>query len=75
MGKTIVSETIITPSGTDALQAGTFTDDAGERFVGLVFQEPGIEPVMVTLTVDLFRQYVGHLGKVLKAVDDPKTWR
>ena len=70
-----MAETIFTPSGRDALQAGTFVDDDGERFVGLIFEEPGRDSFVVTLTVPLFQDYVEHLKRVVEKTKDEATWR
>jgi hypothetical protein len=61
-----MAEIIITPEGKDALEVGTFVDDAGQRFIALNFRQPGGDDVVVTFNVPLFREYAAHLSNVAK---------
>jgi hypothetical protein len=63
-----MAEIVITPRGRDALEAGTFVDDEGRKFVALNFRQPGGDDVIVTFTVPLFLEYVEYLNRTASAV-------
>ncbi len=65
-----MGEIVVTPNGRDALEAGTFTDDSGKTFVALTFRQESGDHVIVTFTPDLFRDYVGHLNRVVQTIGD-----
>ena len=70
-----MAETVISPSGKDAVQAGTLIDDNGARFAVLRFQEPGRDPVIVTFTLDTFRTLAAHVARTAGRLDDEAYWR
>ena len=69
-----LSETVISPSGPGACEAGLMIDETGTRFVVLTFREPQADPVIVTFTVPLFQQYVGYLTRTAEASADEANW-
>jgi hypothetical protein len=69
-----MAPTVITPSGTGAMEAGLVLDEDGQRFVVLTFKEPGGEPTLVTFTVPIFRHYVEHLVRTAASADDEANW-
>lgn len=66
--------TVITPSGTGAMEAGLYLDEDGQRFVVLTFKEPKGEPTLVTFTVPIFQNYVEHLVRTAKSADVEANW-
>jgi hypothetical protein len=70
-----LAETVIIPSGENAVQAGTLIDDRGDRFAVLRFQEAGAGPVIVTFTLDTFRTLAGHIARTAEQIDDEDYWR
>jgi len=70
-----VAEIVITPNGSDALDAGLMVDDAGRRFVVLTFREPGHDPVLVTFNVPMFEQYADYLARAAAFARDERNWR
>jgi hypothetical protein len=69
-----MAPTVITPSGTGAMEAGLVLDEDGQRFVVLTFKEPGGEPTLVTFTVPIFQNSVEHLVRTAKAADEEANW-
>ncbi len=69
-----MAATIITPSGTGAMEAGLVLDEEGGRFVVLTFKEPKGEPTLVTFTVPVFQNYVEHLVRTAKAANEDANW-
>jgi len=69
-----MAPTVITPSGTGAMEAGLVLDEDGQRFVVLTFKEPGGEPTLVTFPVPIFQNYVEHLVRTAKAADEEANW-
>ena len=69
-----MAATVITPSGTGAMEAGLVLDEDGSRFVVLTFKEPEGEPILVTFTVPIFQHYVEHLVRTAKAADEETNW-
>jgi hypothetical protein len=57
-----MAATIITPSGTGAMEAGLVLDEEGSRFVVLTFKEPQGEPTLITFTVPVFPELRGASG-------------
>jgi hypothetical protein len=49
------------------MEASLVLDEEGQRFVVLTLNEPGGEPLLVTLTVPIFQNYVEHLVRTAKA--------
>jgi hypothetical protein len=66
--------TIITPSGSGAMEAGLVLDEDGQRFVVLTFKEPQGEPTLVTFTVPVFQNYVEHLVRTAASASDEANW-
>lgn len=70
-----MSEIIISPQGTDAIQTGGFHDDDGRRFVGITFQREGTaDSVIVTFEPELFAAFAAHMAKVAEAVSQDDWW-
>ena len=69
-----MAATVITPSGTGAMEAGLVLDEDGQRFVVLTFKEPQGEPVLVTFTVPVFQNYVEHLVRTARAAGEEANW-
>ena len=69
-----MAATIITPSGTGAMEAGLVLDEEGSRFVVLTFKEPQGEPTLVTFTVPVFQNYVEHLVQTAEAANEDANW-
>ena len=69
-----MAEVVISPSGPGAMEAGLMIDETGTRFVVLTFNEPDADPVLVTFTVPIFRNYVEHLVRTAKAAEDESNW-
>ena len=69
-----MAATIITPSGTGAMEAGLVLDEEGSRFVVLTFKEPQGEPTLVTFTVPVFQNYVEHLVRTANAANENANW-
>lgn len=67
-------ETVISPSGPGAIEAGLMIDETGTRFVVLTFKEGDADPVIVTFTVPVFAGFAAHLGTVAAAVLDEANW-
>ena len=57
-------EIVVTPTGKDAIEVGSLSDDAGERFVVIHFRQPDGDSVLVTLQPDLCDEFATHLGRV-----------
>ena len=69
-----MAETIVTPSGPGAIEAGLMIDEAGERFVVLTFKEEGGDPTLVTFTVPLFAGFARLLQRTAEAAADEANW-
>jgi hypothetical protein len=70
-----MAETVISPSGPGAIEAGLMIDETGTRFVVLTFKEPDAEPVIVTFTLPVFAGFASHLGIVAEAAADERNWQ
>ena len=69
-----MAETVISPSGEGACEAGLMIDETGTRFVVLTFREPDVDPVIVTFTVPLFERYLTYLGRTAEAARVEASW-
>ena len=59
-----MAEIVIAPNGADAVAVGSFVDDEGQKLVGIAFNQPGQDRVVVTFTEALFHDFARHLGRV-----------
>jgi hypothetical protein len=69
-----MAEVFISPSGPGAMEAGLMLDKAGTRFVILTFNQPDVDPVVVSFTVPVFQEYVRHLTSTAEAAADDLNW-
>jgi hypothetical protein len=70
-----LAETVISPNGPNAVQAGTLIDDRGDRFAVLRFQEPGGDPVIVTFPIATFHDLVRRMNETDRQTKDEAYWR
>lgn len=70
-----MAEIVIAPNGTDAIEVGTFFDDDGQRYVGMMFDTGTGDTVIVTMLIPLFQAFAEHVGGVADETRKRDWWR